>query len=279
MALYPGEAHPNSSNTTTRSIYNYLNRTYGHNFKMEYSHSTPESHQQPHQMASQSRTLHVNFSWRKMKTLITDSSQDEPVYLVTCNPLTLKLTFKSGAQAAKAAAIPDDNPDTDLQDATNDGIIGDGSVHGFKIDCNTHVHGRPIRVSAAKRYKTLYNYPSLAFSSDPSGKKPAIMTWKSNSSFRCFDFVLLDESQQSVARFKVKYFGFRKVATIELLGPKADDQAARDEVVVTGLTLYTCMVYRASSIFSLFGATVARPGKDYKVTEKQVTERDDGDRR
>ena len=239
---------------------------------MDHSHNISEPQQEPHQLASQSRILHVNFSWRKMKTLITDSPQDEPIYLVKCNPLTLNLTFISGPQPAKAAAMPDHNSDTDSDNATDDGIIGDGSVHGFKIDCNTHVHGRPIRVSAAKKWKTRYNYPSLAFSSDPSNNKPAIMTWKSSSFFKCFDFVLLDESQQPVARFKVNYLGVRKLATIELLGPKADDPAARDEVVVTGLTLYTCMAYRASSIFALFGATVARPGKDYKVTDKQVRE-------
>jgi hypothetical protein len=207
-----------------------------------------------------------------MKTLITESSQDEPVYVVKCNPLTLNLTFKSGPQAAKAVDMPDYDSDTGSDDDTNDGIIGDGSVHGFKIDCNTHVHGHPIRVSAAKRLKTRYNYPSLAFSSGPPNNKPAIMTWKSNSFFKCFDFVLLDELQQPVARFKVNYLGVCKLATIELLGPKADDPAARDEIVVTGLTLYTCMVYRASSILALFGATVARPGKDYKVTNKQVRE-------
>jgi hypothetical protein len=239
---------------------------------MKYSHNIPQPQQQPHQLASQSRILHVNFSWRKLRTLITDPSQDEPVYLVKCNPLTLNLTFKSGSQAAKAAAMPDSDSDPDSDNATEDGVVGDGSVHGFKIDCNTHVHGRPIRVSAAKKWKTRYTYPSLAFSSDPSNNKPAIMTWKSSSFFKCFDFVLLDESQQPVARFNVNYFGVRKLATIELLGPKADDPAARDEVVVTSLTLYICMVYRASSILAFFGAAVARPEKDYKVTDKQVME-------
>ena len=248
---------------------------------MEYSHDIPRPQQQSHQLASQSRTLNVDLSWRKFKILITDPSQEEPVYVVKCNPLTLNLTFKSGPAAAKAATLPEtDNDDDDDDDdddtttaATNDAIVGDGHVHGFKIDCNVHVRGRPIRVSAAKRWKTKYTYPSLAFSSDPSNNsKPATMTWESSSWFKWLDFVLLDESQQPVARFSTNYVGVSKLATIELLGPKADDPLARNEVVVTGLTLYICMIYRASSILAFFGAVVARPGKDYKVTDAQGKE-------
>jgi hypothetical protein len=231
---------------------------------MEYSHSIPQPQQQ-YQLASQSRNLEVNFSWRQWKILITEPSQDEPVYVVKCHPLSLNLTFKSGPRAAKAAAVPDSDDD-DNDTTTDAGVIGDGHVHAFKIDYNTHVHGRPIRVSAAKRLLTRYTYQSLAFSSDSTGNKPATMTWKSNSWFRCFDFILLDESQQLVAKFTPKYLGMRNIATIEFLGPKADNPLARDEVVVTGLTLYMCMFYRTSNIVPLVGALTARPGKDYKIT-------------
>ena len=203
--------------------------------------------------------------------LITESSQDEPIYAVKVHPLTWDLTFKSGPGAAKAAGVPDTDDD-DNGTTTDAGVIGDGHIHTFKIDCDTHVHGRPIRVSAAKRFLTRYTYPSLAFSSDPTGNKPAIMTWKSDSSFRCFDFILLDESQQPVAKFTANYLGIRNIATIELLGPKADDPSARDEVVVTDLTLYFCMCYRTSSILPFVGALTARPGKDYKVTAAKVGE-------
>jgi len=242
--------------------------TTDYTYKMEYSHSIP----QPQcQAASQSRTLKVNFSWRKWKTLITEPSQDQPVYVVKCHPLSLNLTFKSGPRADKAAAMPESDDDHNGT-TTDEDIIGDGHIHAFKIDCNTHVHGRPIRVSAAKRLLTRYTYPSVAFSSDSSGYKPATMTWKSNSWFRCFDFVLLDDSQQPVAKLTPKYLGMRNIATIEFLGPKADDPLARDEVVVTGLTLYMCMCYRASNIVPLVGALTARPGKDYKVTAAQSGE-------
>lgn len=241
---------------------------------MEYSHGIPESQQQqqqPFQSASQTRNLKVKFSWRKWKILITEPSQDEPVYVVKVHPLSLDLTFKSGPGAAKAAAVADSDDD-DNDTTTDKGVIGDGHIHAFKIDCDTHVHGRPIRVSAAKRFVTRYTYPSLAFSSDPTGNKPAAMTWKSDSCFRCLDFVLLDESQQPVAKFTTKYPGIRDIATIELLGPKADDPSARDEVVVTGLTLLYCMCYRVSSIVPFVGALTARPGKDYKVTAAPVWE-------
>ena len=232
---------------------------------MEDSHSIP---QPQHQLASQTRNLTVNFSWRKWKFLITEPSHNEPVYVGKCHPLSLNLTFTSGPKAAQATTVPDSDDD-DNDTTTPAGVVGDGHVHAFKIDCNTHVHGRPIRVSAAKRLLTRYTYPSLAFSSDSTGNKPAVMTWKSNSWFRCFDFALLDESQQPVAKFNPKYLGMRNIATIEFLGPKADDPLARDEVVVTGLTLYMCMCYRVSNIVPLVGALTARPGKDYKVTAAQ----------
>ena len=239
--------------------------------KMEYSHAIPEPQQQQNLTHTSSRKLCVDFSWRKFKTLITDPSLgDQPVYIVKCHPLKCKITFRSGPQASKAAELINSS-DSDSDDGADDNdIIGSGKVHIFKPDCETVINGRPVRVSAARKWLTHYDYPSTAFAKDP--KKPTVMTWKSNSKFKCFDFVLLDESGQPVAKYLPYYLGVRKVATIELLGPMADDPAVRDEVVITGMTLFAQMVYRTSSLLAFTGAVVARPGKDYKVTEKQVRE-------
>ena len=52
----------------------------------------------------------------------------------------------------------------------------------------------------------------------------------------------------------------KKLGTIEFMGPKAGDAAARDEIVVTALTLFYCMMLRTNNILSFFGAVFARPG-------------------
>ncbi|ETN38559.1 uncharacterized protein HMPREF1541_06595 [Cyphellophora europaea CBS 101466] len=182
------------------------------------------------------------------------------------NPWTMKTVWRTGPSAAKALTSDSDS-DSNVAESE---IIGEGRIHGFKIDCETMVRGRPIRVSAAKKLLTRYNYASTSYSSDPD--KPEVMTWKSNSAWKVFDFDLRDESDQLVARFNPRYMGMRKLATIEMFGPKAWDSAAVEEVMITGITLYICMIYRTSNWVPLVGALVSRPGKDYKVTEKEARE-------
>ena len=70
----------------------------------------------------------------------------------------------------------------------------------------------------------------------------------------------LDAQQNAVARFSAKAWAVKKVGTIEFMGPKAGDAAARDEIVVTALTLFYCMMLRTNNILSFFGAVFARPG-------------------
>ena len=47
---------------------------------------------------------------------------------------------------------------------------------------------------------------------------------------------------------------------IEFMGDKATDPAAREEIVVVGLTIYYTMLLRMNNIFQLFGAVAAKPG-------------------
>jgi len=65
-----------------------------------------------------------------------------------------------------------------------------------------------------------------------------------------------------VARFQVNLWAAKNVGVIELLGVAAEREEVRDEVVVTGLTLFYFTVLRSSSIFSFFGAVFSRPGKE-----------------
>lgn len=215
------------------------------------------------------RVLQVNCSWRKNTIIVTEPGHDDPLYVAKMSPWSCKTTWRTGPAAAKAIAADSDSdsnvPETD--------IIGEGRIHPFKIDCQTQIRGRTVRVSAAKKWLTRYNYSSTAYSSDAN--RPAILTWNSNSKWKCLDFDLRDEDDQLVARFNPRYLGVRKLATFEMFGAKAWDSLAVEEVLITGFTLYICMAYRMSNIVPFVGAAVARPGKDYKVTEQEAREEEE----
>ena len=63
-----------------------------------------------------------------------------------------------------------------------------------------------------------------------------------------------------VAKFSANIWALQKVGNIEFLGDKADSKEAREEIVVTGLTLFYCMCLRTNNILNLFGAIFSRPG-------------------
>ncbi|KAF2732870.1 hypothetical protein EJ04DRAFT_513619 [Polyplosphaeria fusca] len=219
------------------------------------------------------RTLFVDFSWRKYTCIIRENEESEPLYLQKWNGWTMKSTFKTGAAVTAAMqkdpdAVSINSDASTLADDTD--IIGTSRVRAVHIDIDATHRGRALRISAAKKLMTRYNYASLAYATDPH--KPAVMTWKANSWVKCFDFDLLDESGRLVARFNPKYFGIKKFASVEMFGPLAWDKQATEEVLITGLSMYMCMVYRSMSWVPLVGAIVARPGKDYKVTEKEAHE-------
>jgi len=205
--------------------------------------------------------------------VITEPAESTaPLYLGKYNPLSMKTIFKTGTPTTKALAS-DSDVDSIKLEAEDEDVIGDSKVKAFHIDCETHIRGRPVRLSAAKRILTRYNYPSLAYSERDG--RPAIMTWKCNKIIKCFDFDLLDPDNNLVAQFKPKYMGMRKMATIEMFGDKAWNVDTTEEVLITGLSMYLCMIYRASSPVPLVGALISRSGKDYKVTEKEVQEEEE----
>ncbi|KAF2689127.1 hypothetical protein K458DRAFT_413427 [Lentithecium fluviatile CBS 122367] len=229
--------------------------------------TNPQSHAQDFHLNT--RTLRVDFSWRKSTTLISEAEGRPPLYLGKHNPWTMKTIFKTGPSAAKALTSDSDTESINLE-AENDDVIGDSRIKVFHIDCETHIRGRTVKLSPVKRMVAKYTYPSLAYASDP--RKPAIMTWKANSLIRCFDHELRDENDELVARFNPKYLGVRNIASIELFGPKAWDARAAEEVVITGVTLYFCMIYRASSLVPFVGALVTRTGKEREAQEKAARE-------
>lgn len=93
------------------------------------------------------------------------------------------------------------------------------------------------------------------------------MTWTSQSGFKTWDFICVDEKQEPVARFSANMWALKKVGKIEMLGPKALDDAARDEIVVVGFTLYYGMVIRVNNPLNLLGSAFLSKEKPDKVNK------------
>jgi hypothetical protein len=183
-------------------------------------------------------TLQVDFKISKWKAIVTtkDDPTATPVYIVDFKTFKPHLVFKSMA----------DNTD-----------FATGTLHPVSINADCVVRGNAIQLKAMKRFKIEYEHLSYAYS-DTSD--PVAMTWHSACGWKTWDFVCTDAQQNPVARFSANAFSFVKVGDIEFVGPKANDTAARDEILATGLTLFYCIVLRSSSIVSFFGALFASPG-------------------
>jgi hypothetical protein len=188
--------------------------------------------------SAESSTLQVDFRIMKWKAIVTtkDDPTATPVYTVDFKAFKPHLIFKSVADNADFAT---------------------GTLHPVSINADCVVRGNAIQLKAMKRFKTEYEHLSYAYS-DTS--VPVPMTWQSNCGWKTWDFVCMDAQQNPVARFSANAWSFNKVGDIEFVGPKANDTAARDEILATGLTLFYCIVLRASSIVSFVGALFASPG-------------------
>lgn len=203
---------------------------------------------QPQHYSAQNPTLQVDFIWKKYKTLITELDKSEPVYIVDFN------TFKSPSMVYKSAA--------------DDKTIGTGTLHPISIHADYEIYGQKRQLKALKRWKTAYTHLSHAFSDTDS---PVTMTWTSECGFKTWDFICLDEQQMPVAKFSSNVWALKKLGNIEFLGSKATSKAARDEIVVVGMTLYFCMLLRTNNILSVVGSIFARTGpiKNDAATELQ----------
>ncbi|KAL8646988.1 MAG: hypothetical protein Q9210_005823 [Variospora velana] len=211
--------------------------------------SKQPSHQQ--QQPLQSSTLQVDFTWRKWQARITSiSDPSQPIYIVDYRGI-------------KAPHIIVKTPDSST-------TIGTGTLHPISIHADYEIHGRKGKLKALRRWRTKYTHLSPAFANAPDSSSLATMTWTSSSNFKTWDFICLDEQQIAVAKFSANMWGLKKLGMVEFLTPTAVSEAARDEIVVTGLTLAYCMILRTSSILSFVGAIFARTGpieqKEDRVT-------------
>ncbi|KAJ5666941.1 hypothetical protein N7462_011350 [Penicillium macrosclerotiorum] len=198
----------------------------------------------PHMASAQSRTLAVDFTWKKFKALVSDSNSSNP------NPL-----YTVSFQMVSAPHLRFKSTETGQQ-------IGTGTVHAFSINPDYQLHGAKHTLKAQKRLVTNYTHMSSAFSDTDT---PVKMTWTGEVGLKTWSFICVDENQVPVAKFSANLWAVKKLAKIELMGPKALDDAVRDEIVVVGFTLFYCMYLRANNIFNLFGSAFLRPDKEGKA--------------
>ncbi|KAJ4327418.1 hypothetical protein N0V84_002190 [Fusarium piperis] len=188
-------------------------------------------------------TLQVDFSWKKLKTLVSQkdkSGESVPRYVIDYNSFT--------------------SPNLVFHPAEDKSVtIGTGTLHPVSIHADYEIHGHKGTLKALKRFATSYTHLSYNYAEGP-GDTPAAMTWTSSSDFKTWDFVCLDENSIPVAKFSANVWAMVKVGQIEFMGPKANNPDAQEEIMIIGLTLFYQMVVRTGSILSLFGAIFSKPG-------------------
>ncbi|OQE46387.1 hypothetical protein PENCOP_c001G05854 [Penicillium coprophilum] len=191
------------------------------------------------QTSSKTPTFKVDFTWKKWKALVSDANNPDsgPLY-------TVHFPFSFGTTMV-------------FKKAPDEEVIGNSKLNLVSINAEYELRGQKAHLLAQKRWRTVYTHRSLNFSDTES---PVTMTWTSDAGFKNWDFVCVDEQQMPVAKFTANCWGVTKIGKIEFSGPKADNRAAQEEIMVTGITLFYCMMLRCNNVFNLFGAIFARPG-------------------
>lgn len=162
--------------------------------------------------------LRVDFSWGKFSYRFYNAQTHKHI-------LTAKFNWLA--------------PHMEFLDTDTKAIIATGTFHNFSIHADCTVGSRSFRLKAQKRFKTKYSYLSHAYSDDVHN--PVIITLTTNTSTSKWDFVLVDENLEAVARYSTNIWALKKIGMIEFVGPKAGSKAVRDEVMVVVGTIYCCM--------------------------------------
>ncbi|KAF1817387.1 hypothetical protein P152DRAFT_504652 [Eremomyces bilateralis CBS 781.70] len=124
----------------------------------------------------------------------------------------------------------------------------------------------PITLKTQKRFKLEYTHQSRTYSDTDES---VTMHWTSDSDFKVWDFICMDADQRPVAKYSANFWAVKKIGTIEFMGPKANNEAVRQEMLVMGLTLFYCVALRSTSILSFFGAIFSQPSRKSK-TEREA---------
>lgn len=76
--------------------------------------------------------------------------------------------------------------------------------------------------------------------------------------FKYWDFILLDSNKEPVARFRSNVWAYKKLGLLEFQGDYS--QRTKEEILITGFTVYYNFLLRANNVFQLFGAIGAKTG-------------------
>ena len=212
------------------------------------SSDIPSDTPQSIQKSSNNPTLKVNFTWKNWQGKVLDANNpgSDPLY-------SIHFPFKFASKSAATMVF---------KQIPSEEVIGSGKLNVVSINPNYELHGHKAQLLAQKRWRTVYTHRSLNFSDTDT---PVTMTWTSDAGFKTWDFVCVDEQQNAVARFSANAWGVTNIGKIEFDGPKKNDRAAQEEILVTGVTLFYCMMVRCNNIFNFFGAIFSRPGRKEHV--------------
>ncbi|OJJ50149.1 hypothetical protein ASPZODRAFT_128768 [Penicilliopsis zonata CBS 506.65] len=164
-------------------------------------------------------SLQVNFSWRKDEVSI--SHEDQVIYTVSNHLKAPHLRFYKETKGGNK----------------NDGMIGTSTFHLLSSSPEFTHHGRHGKLQSTSRWKMAYTHESYYL--DSTHNHPTTMTWTSESGFKTWDFICLDERKQAVARFSANPWGIKKLGKIEFC---IEDPLAREELILVGVTLYYCVL-------------------------------------
>ena len=92
--------------------------------------------------------------------------------------------------------------------------------------------------------------------------------------FKYWDFILLDSNKEPVARFRSNVWAYKHVGIIEFMGDFS--QLAKEEICITGCSVYYNTLLRMNNVFQLFGAMGAKTGPiktDSNATNVQLESR------
>jgi hypothetical protein len=186
-------------------------------------------------------TLQVDFAWSKFRNIISEKNGDTltPLYIQHFRPTKPQLRY----------------------DSAHDNIeIARGTINNFSISAECTLNGQTIALKPLKRWKTQYNYLSTTLSPDPN--TPAPVSWIANMSLKLWDFVCLDANQIAIAKFSVNLWAVKQVGNFYFEKSAGGvKREARDEIVVTGLTLLYVMMVRMNNPLHLLGSVFAKPGR------------------
>ncbi len=128
-----------------------------------------------------------------------------------------------------------------LRSTADDSEIGKAQFNPFKKSLAVKIHGDELTLRCKKMLSADYSFESTAFSNQT-------MTWKFHSGWSDMYYVLVDEQSLPVARWSTKGCGvLTKLGKVEFLGRKADSKEAKEEVLLTGMTLLYLMIQQMSA--------------------------------